>query len=269
MVLVLLILASLFWTGDICTRAEGGEESTAAGSSLRLSDEADLLTDSQEQELKKRLDGISERHACDVVIVTVSDTEGRTPESYAHDRFDMGGYGYGSERDGILLLVSMSKHDWYISTSGSGSETFTDAGIKYMGEQFLPLLSKGKYEKAFVKYADLCDQFLVQAQTGKPFDKNNLPRKPLRLFYFAVAIGIGVVLSLLVVIGMVRQLKAVRRQNKADSYMVKNSMYLTDSRDVFLYRSVSRTERPKKSGSGSRTHRSSSGRIHGGGGGKF
>ena len=52
-----------------------------------------------------------------------------------------------------------------------------------------------------------------------------------------------------------------------------NSMNLTNSRELFLYRDVHRTERPKESSSsdsgGSSTHTSSSGTTHGGGGGSF
>ena len=48
------------------------------------------------------------------------------------------------------------------------------------------------------------------------------------------------------------QLKSVRMQNAASSYVRPNSMQLTRERDLFLYRNVTRTARPKNnSGSGS------------------
>ena len=50
-------------------------------------------------------------------------------------------------------------------------------------------------------------------------------------------------------------------------------MKMTNQRDLFLYRDVHRTERPKEISSsdsgGSSTHTSSSGTTHGGGGGSF
>ena len=59
----------------------------------------------------------------------------------------------------------------------------------------------------------------------------------------------------------------------AASYEREGSMNLTNSRELFLYRDVHRTERPKESSSsdsgGSSTHTSSSGTTHGGGGGSF
>lgn len=53
--------------------------------------------------------------------------------------------------------------------------------------------------------------------------------------------------------------------------MKAGSMNITESRDMFLYDTVTRTAKPKDndSGGGSSTHTSSSGSTHGGGGGKF
>ena len=99
----------------------------------------------------------------DIVVVTTDSLEGYTPQEYADNVFDYCGYGVGDNRDGLLLLVSIEDNDWHISTSGYAITAFTDAGIEYMSEQFLPYLSDGEYYKAFSTYADLCDQFITQA----------------------------------------------------------------------------------------------------------
>ena len=53
-------------------------------------------------------------------------------------------------------------------------------------------------------------------------------------------------------------------------YVREGSMSMKTVKDIFLYRNVSKTAKPKEtSSSGSSTHVSSSGRTHGGGGGKF
>jgi len=55
--------------------------------------------------------------------------------------------------------------------------------------------------------------------------------------------------------------------------MKSGSLNITESRDTFLYNTVTRTAKPKNTDSGSSggssTHTSSSGETHGGGGGKF
>lgn len=72
---------------------------------------------------------------------------------------------------------------------------------------------------------------------------------------------------------MKAKLKTVRFQAAAGNYMKnmkRGSLNVTESRDLFLYKTFTRTAKPKNnSSSGSSTHTSSSGSTHGGGGGKF
>ena len=109
----------------------------------RLADQADLLTPSAESRVLAVLDEISDRQQLDVVVVTTATLDGKTPMAYADDFYDENGYGFGSGRDGVLLLVSMEDRDWWITTSGYGITVFTDAGMDYMSEQFLPALGEG------------------------------------------------------------------------------------------------------------------------------
>ena len=98
--------------------------------------------------------------------------------NYADDFYDYNGYGYGENRDGILLLISMENRDYWISTYGYGMTAFTDAGLAYIQDQFLSDLSDGNYFESFTTFAELCDSFITQARTEKPYDTGNLPRPP-------------------------------------------------------------------------------------------
>lgn len=51
----------------------------ADGDISRLTDAADLLTDSEETDLLNLLDEISERQQADIVVVTVDSLEGESP----------------------------------------------------------------------------------------------------------------------------------------------------------------------------------------------
>ena len=240
----------------------------------RLVDNAGLLTDTEQSGLLEKLDEISERQQMDVVVVTVDTLDGKTPADYADDFYDDNGYGFGAEYDGILLLVSMEDHDWKISTCGFGITAITDDGIDYISDKFLTCLKDGDYAGAFTTYAELCDEFITQAKTGQPYDGDHMPKAPFNTVKcLLIAMGIGLVIALIVTGSMKGKLKSVRRQAAAGSYVKANSMHVTESRDMFLYNTVTRTEKPKSSGSsssgGSSTHTSSSGRTHGGGGGKF
>ena len=224
----------------------------------RVQDMAGLMTDSEEAKLNDILDELSIRQKMDVVVVTTN-------------IYDYGNFGYGQDKDGILLLISLGEeNDCYISTCGYGITAFTDAGIKYISKEMTSDLKDGNYFSAFQTFSELCDEFITQARNGKPYDRKSLPKEPLSPIWILISLGVGVVLSLIIVGRMKAQLKTVRFQSAAGSYVKDDSLDITESRDMFLYETTSKTAKEKKSSSGgSSTHTSSSGRTHGGGGSKF
>ena len=258
------------------TLSSGAESTIILDTRERVVDMAELLNDSDKTALLSKLDEISERQKLDIVVLTVNTLDGKTPRDYADDFYDYNGYGFGENKDGILLLVSMEDRDWWISTTGYGITALTDAGIEYISKKFLSDLSDGDYAQAFTTYAELCDQFITQAKTGEPYDIGNMPKEPFNVAWnILVAFVIGLVVAFVVTNIMKKQLKTVQLKSEANNYVKSNSMIVTENRDLFLYNQVSRRARPKetdnRSGSsgGSSTHTSSSGSSHGGGGGKF
>ena len=140
---------------------------------------ADLLTYEEESELLETLNEISERQKMDIVLITSEDMDGYSDiQEYADDLYDYCDYGYGANRDGLLLLISMAERDWYISTCGYGITAFTDAGISYLGSAMKEDLSSGNYASAFYTYASECDQMITMAREGQPFSKKDLPHAP-------------------------------------------------------------------------------------------
>ena len=266
-VFTLLLLLSLCTLLTLPVFAEGDLLTTPTTLPWMV-DNADLLTVSEEAELMSQLDEICRRQGVDVVIVTTDSTDGASVMAYADDFYDYNGY----SADGVLLLISMEERDWYISTSGYGITAFTDDGIDYIGEQISGDLGNGNYAAAFSRFAELCDDFIEQANRGNPYDGNNMPKEPVSLIWIPLSLVIGAVIALIPMNIMKGKLKSVRRQAAAADYVRQGSFQLTAEHDMFLYRNVSRRERPQQSGGGgggSSTHTSSSGRSHGGGGGKF
>ena len=242
----------------------------------RLNDNAEVLTEDEDSELEASLEELSVRQSFDVTIATIDslESEGYTSmEEYADDLYDYCQFGYGADRDGVLLLVSTGDRKWHISTCGYGITAFTDAGIQYLGQQMTPFMADGDYAGAFRTFVQWSDTYIDAAREGHPYDVNNLPREPLSLMYLFLALGIGLVLAWVVVSVMKSQLRSVAFQENAASYVREGSMNLTNSRELFLYRDVQRTEHVEEkdsdSSGGSSTHTSSSGTTHGGGGGSF
>ena len=242
----------------------------------RVNDSAEVLTEDEDDELEASLEELSVRQSFDVIIATIDslESEGCTSmEEYADDLYDYCQFGYGENRDGVLLVVSTGDRKWHISTCGYGITAFTDAGIQYLGEQMTPDMADGDYAAAFRTFVQWSDDYITAARAGHPYDVKNLPREPLSLMYLFLALGIGLVLAWVVVHVMKSQLRSVAFQENAASYVREGSMKLTNSRELFLYRDVHRTEHVEEkdsdSSGGSSTHTSSSGTTHGGGGGSF
>lgn len=239
----------------------------------RVVDDAELLTEDEKAELANKLDDISSRQECDVVIVTVAGLEGKTAQEYADDYYDYNKYGMGDGADGILLLISMEDRDWALTTYGFGITAFTDAGQEYIMELTSGYLGEGQYADAFAQFSDLCDDFLMQAHTAEPYDVGNMPDDISalgRIMWIIPSVIIGAVISLVLKKKKRKALKNVRRKSDAADYVA--GMELTGQYDRFLYSDVQRVKiRDDKDDGydGSNFHISSSGRGHGGSSGKF
>ena len=229
-----------------------------------IKDKADILTHNEEQELLKTLEEIRADHNFDVVILTVETLDGELAEVYADDYYDYNGY----SNDGVLLLVCPESGDGHISTSGFGITAINDAGIEYIIDNISSDLSCENYYTAFETYVNYCDDFVDRAIEGDPFDYDDVPKEPFSVVKSIIlSVIIGFVFALVIVLVMKSQLKSVKFQENASVYVKRGSMNITHSRDLFLYSRITRTPKPKDNGSS--THRSSSGRSHGGGSFKF
>lgn len=271
---------------DAQTNAQTGEQGDAQTPAQmipeerqlpRLVDDANLLSDSEEQELLAKLDEISERQQMDVAVVTVDSLEGKTPEAYADDFYDYNGYGMGEGDDGVLLLVAMGSRDWQLSTYGYGITAFPDKSREYIERKVVSRLSEAEYYQAFDNFATASDKMISAAKAGKPFAGYFMPTTTDFMAGGLLGVILGAIVSLISAVRTKRTFKTVRKQNTAFAYLSGGSD-LRIHTDHFRSKNV--TKEPihddrdsgsssSSSRSSSTTHTSSSGRTHGGYGGKF
>ena len=217
-------------------------------------DQSELLSVTEVYALSELLEASADALGMDVVVLTVDSLDEKSAMRYADDYYDQNGYDY----DGILLLVCMNEREYWISTSGSAISAFTDAELDRMGSRLVPDLQQGEYFDAFCLFAD---DVRTYGMSGGVETEPNL------FATIAVCVGIGAGVGFLVVFVMKAQMKSVRREKTAGNYAVNGSFHLLTNSDIYLYRNVTRREKPQNNGSGS--HRGSSGRSHGGRGGRF
>lgn len=230
----------------------------AVSYSVRLVDAAALLTNVENDALCAKLDSISDKWQMDVIIVTTNQLYGATPQ----DVSDTLSFWDEYRKDSVILLVSMEDRDLIVTPYHGAQAAFTNAGCEYILDQIAEDISSGLYMQAFDEFAQLCDDFMNQAQTGEAYDYGNLPKGPFPLVKrLLIAVAIGLVAALIVTGVMKSQLKSVRSQSAADTYVKAGSLHITHKQDLFLYRNITRKPKPKSNSGGHSGGSSSGGRA--------
>ena len=202
-----------------------------------LYDEADLLTDEQEAELVKKLAEVSHATNAQIVIVTMASMDGGDIDSFVDYLYDSMGFGYGENHDGVLLLVCMDPREYRILSNGYAGTAIGPDQIDTLCDFMETYLPNGHYVAAFNSFADQCGEFLEYYQMGSPFKvgKN-----------LAISLIIGIIAGLIVAFVLKGQLKSVRKQDQAHRYVKPGSMTVDIQYDIFLYRTVTRTQKQKR-----------------------
>jgi len=247
-------LTNFFLVAEECFAASKSESATWNGELLVL-DEAALLTDSEAAALNEKLHSVSNTYNAQVLVVTLPSMNDGDIDGFVEYLYDTMGFGFGENRDGVLLLVCMDPREYRILSNGFAGDAITPSDIEDIGDEIVPDLSGGNYASAFNTFADETASYLDIHLNGVPF---NLFKK------LIVGLIIGFIIGFIVTLIMKSQLKSVHRQNQANSYVKSGSMNVTLSNDLFLYRNVTRTK--KESSSSSSRSRSGGGSRSVGGG---
>lgn len=251
--------------------------SPSFGEKILVFDEANLLLEDEEESLNLKANNLSDKYNMDIVIVTTNDTMGKSSRDFADDYFDYGGFGVGEDYSGILFLIDMDNGEAYISTTGIAIRYLTDERI----ESILDLvfdngLIDGDYYGAAVGFLKGTEDYL---EKGIPSNQYNEPEKPrekntLTVLDFILSLIGGIVAGGIFLFSIKSKYK-FRRARKLYSYGTNSFVNFTRNEDRLLdtfvtHRIIPKFRNTSGSTSGrSTTHRSSSGRTHGGGGRKF
>ena len=247
---IFALILALVLCACICAPALAAEEKAPC-----LLDLAGLLTESEADALEAKLEAIADKFSVQVAVVTVPTCDGEDHGVYAKQFYREGGYGLGQTKDGILLLIDMDEENrgWYIYGKALGADAMTTTIIESVGEDMTPDLKDGNYAAAFDIFVAKCEERIDIAINGEPFDAG---------MSLIISLAIGIVLALIVTGIMKGKLKSVRAQLAAAKYVRDGSMNVTESYEMFLYRTVEQKKKPQSSSSSG----SSSSRESGGGG---
>lgn len=277
---------------------------TSFAAEVKVYDFANLFTLDELDELEKGATSLAETYQMDVGIVTTQDAKGKSAMAYADDFYDENDFGYGSHKDGLLLLMDMDNREIYISTCGSGIQYFTDLRISKMLDSAYNYISNRDYYGTATDFLGQVKTYLDkgipsnQNTTERPFsdpreDYNNPYIQEVRPAHKPFTTSSGAPLNaqsiiLSVVVSLLAALIIAIIVRTAVHYSYKHphsttpqtrpddlSVHYTKKEDRFVTSHTSRVKIQTNpngghGGSGrSSTHSSSSGRSHGGGGRKF
>ncbi|MCQ2472156.1 MAG: TPM domain-containing protein [Clostridia bacterium] len=234
-------------------------EGFKANHPARVVDEANIIPDGEEKEIQTLLDQISEKRKMDVIVLTVEDIGETPPVVYSGDYFEQHGYGYGENRDGIILFIAMNSRDIFVNSTGKGEKIITEEEGNLLIDTFYDDLVAGNYASACKTFATETDSLI------KSFN--------LRAVFLApISMIVGLIGSLGKVSGLKSKHETVRFKPKASNYQVEGSLNLITKTDDFLYNNISRAPiviESRGSSSGGASYTSSSGTHFSGVGRKF
>ena len=228
--------------------------SVSAATDRFVYDDANLLTDQEEATLSGRLSGLSGTYNAQIVVATIPSAQGNDVDTVLNYLYDNAGFGYGENFDGVLLLVCMDPREYRILSNGYCAAAIDPADIDAIGSVIVDDLSDGNYAEAFDTFAEKCEYYLDGHLNGFPFNFG---------MNLMIALMIGLIAGLITAKSLKGQLKTVHQKNEAKNYIKSGSMNLQTQNDVFLYRDIRRTPKPKEDNT--RSSSGSSSRSVGGG----
>ena len=251
----------------------------AVDATEKIYDYAELLSDEEEQNVKEKIDEFIEKTKMDLVIVTAdftysNDTEN---EDYAADFYDYNDFGMDFENNsGVLLLRNANSLDPYYDmyTFGDAQLYFDQIRYDNILDDIYDLIHTGSYVPAFSKFIEKTQEYIL---LGKPkemeiyyVDKNGYLKKDPTAYRipWVILIVISSVITLIIILILINKNKMVKKAQQADQYLEKESINITNRKDIFIRsHTTSYTESSSSSGGGG-SHSGSSGGGHSSGGGR-
>lgn len=205
-------------------------------------DAMDLLGQAEEEKLNLLLEEISDRIDADLVVVLTDDCY---DEEAAHNDANVFYRHSDFRTDGAIFYCAIEDGYWNMQGFGEIKDIFSEDVLDLLEESCLPLVREEDYYDAFLTFAETTEEVVELDRDGTPY-KGAYPW----LKYLLIALVLGIVVALIVVLVLKGQLKSVHRQAAARNYLKQGSLNLTEQRDLYLYRTVSRVAKPKNTSSG-------------------
>ena len=227
-----------------------------------VTDKCKLLSAQEIDSLNQKIRQVEQAHKIKIGIAFVKSVGNRDLISVADEMRDK--YFANSKNGSIVLLVDMNQRKYEIATNPTMQTKITnDDGIYFLKDSFQSSLRNEDYYGACNNFIDGVEELVTYYETnGTPYTELAATGG-----IDPMAAGLAVVLAIFCGVFirsvLISSMSNVRHAMEAIDYLKKNTVKITESRDMFLFRNVKR--RPKSGGGGRRG--GGSGHSGGGGGG--
>ena len=245
--LACIVLAALLLLGLCCTAF--AEAPAATEPQLwNITDTVGLLTSDEDLTLEARAEEISAQYGVGIYLLILEDYSEYYDDPYetAYELYHQNTLGLGEDRDGVILLMSMSDRKYATFFYGPKAEYAFDAyGQELMEEEFLDDFRDDDWYGGFEDYLEVCDEYLARAEAGDPVrgDYSSAGGSSVSGIgtTILVCLGISAVIAMIVCLILRGKMKSVRKGTHADAY-VTGSLNLTASRDQYTHTTETRTK---------------------------
>lgn len=282
---VLFALSATLFAGAGRAMAESAPV-TAQPELPLVADYADVFTDEQEASLEARVRDMVNSSGHGYVLLTDTYNYGKSQDLYAADFLYDNGY-WNETNDGatvFYLSLESGNRGWRTISIGANERIFTQDVCYYIDELVDSNMRAGNYYQAFSDQVDYVAELFrtgeavpieggatIQKEDGKTvIVSNGGSSKALSKIAGQLPTGliVGFIIGLVVVSGMKKSMK-LNPEKAANNYLVRGSFVLRNCREMFLFRTVTKTPKPKDTSRGGSSfgggHSSSGGHYSGGG----
>ena len=245
--LACIVLAALLLLGLCCTAF--AEAPAATEPQLwNITDTVGLLTSDEDLTLEARAEEISAQYGVGIYLLILEDYSEYYDDPYetAYELYHQNTLGMGEDRDGVILLMSMSDRKYATFFYGPKAEYAFDAyGQELMEEEFLDDFRDDDWYDGFEDYLEVCAEYLERAEAGDPVRRDDSSAGGSSVSGIGttilVCLGISAVSAMIVCLILRGKMKSVRKGTHADAY-VTGSLNLTASRDHDTHTTETRTK---------------------------
>lgn len=225
----------------------------------KLYDYADLYSETEEQEITKKIDKIIKRYDTELVVMTTDFNGIYDTRSIAINFYDGNNFGSDDEGTGTILVIDMNSRNYYILTTGDNVKIINDYRVEKILDKMYNSMLSGNYYAA-------TNSFLNEVNKYESYHKYGPP------YIWIGALVLAGIFAFSALLKERKKLQMIKDDLDASNYFIDN--YVDEQDDILLDTKVRHIYHSSgsSSGRGGRSGGFSSGgggRSHGGGGRRF